>query len=135
MSNLRKLKRDLKKKSLKYSNSNFLNVISKYINLAISGKERVGTISNFVFFSSNGDSWLLHPEEGLALPLVRNFEKQQYTVGENSQQLFVEWEYHFKIEPCFTTIDISTQKEISVYPSYPKERLLKICLSITKVRE
>lgn len=127
MSNLRKLKRAQNRPSLINSQNHLTAILEKYVQNALSGKQQIEKIGNFVLFSSDGDAWLLHSKEGMALNLASNYEKQPYVIQETSQKLLIGWDYSFKFDQCFITTKINQRDKVSMYPSYPTEILLKYC--------
>jgi hypothetical protein len=60
---------------------------------------RVVTFGNIALFSTNtGDAWMLDPEDGLALCLVRDGAKQDYTILESDSSFQIGWNAQYEIQ-------------------------------------
>jgi hypothetical protein len=60
---------------------------------------RVVTLGSLVFFSTyTGDAWILDPEDGLALCLARDGDKESYDISETSTSFIIEWNVGYRID-------------------------------------
>jgi hypothetical protein len=71
----------------------------RIIRLAQDGEECIVRQGDLICFSSqSGDAWLLDPQDGLALCLARDGERQPNAVRETSSGFAVEWTGRFTID-------------------------------------
>lgn len=96
----------------------------KYImKLAKKGDSRKVQLGELVLFSTQtGDAWILDTEDHLAICLMKNKIKQQFTLIDTPTQFGFDWEYNYYIEDdCFITID--RQGNHQRYDGYPVQVL------------
>lgn len=66
---------------------------------AQSNDSRVVGLNQLILFStSTADAWMLDPEDGLALCLAQDGERQQYTIVESDTNFSIEWNAQYRIE-------------------------------------
>ncbi len=62
-------------------------------------ESRVVLINGLIFFSGQtGDAWILDPEDHLALCLVRDGERQDFSILETPKKFQIAWEGQYYIE-------------------------------------
>jgi len=60
---------------------------------------RVVSLGPLIFFSTvTGDAWVLDPADSLALCLVRDGERQSFSITENAYQFAIDWQANYQIE-------------------------------------
>ena len=86
----------------------------------------VGLNQLLLFSTSTGDAWMLDPEDGLALCLARDGEKQEYTIVETDMNFGIKWSAQYRIEGgSFIVYDESgPTRTILGYPTY---EIMKLC--------
>ena len=62
-------------------------------------ESRVVLINGLIFFSTEtGDAWILDPDDHLALCLVRDGERQTFSILETPMKFQVAWEAQYEID-------------------------------------
>lgn len=78
---------------------NFTEEARRIQSKALGGQACVVRLGQVVFFSSeSGDAWMLDPEDGYAVCLVRDFELRHIPIQETPAKLAIEWNADYKIE-------------------------------------
>jgi hypothetical protein len=99
---------------------NISREINYIIGRAKNSDARLVTLGALVLFSTEtGDAWLLDSEEGLALCLARDGQKQSFTIVETPANFGIEWTANYRIDgDMFIVIEQSGQvKSILGYPT------------------
>ncbi len=94
---------------------------------ALEGEASVVRLGQIVFFSTEtGDGWMLDPEEGNAVCLVRDFEPRPIPIEETPAKLAIEWNAEYAIEGgAFTVTEgDSAARTIVGYPIAEIRRLI-----------
>lgn len=94
--------------------------INYIISRAVNSEARLVTLGALVLFSTEtGDAWLLDSEDGLALCLTRDGNKQPFTIVETPTNFSIEWNANYRIDgDTFIVIEHSGQvKSILGYPT------------------
>ena len=86
----------------------------------------VGLNQLILFSTSTADAWMLDPEDGLALCLARDGEKQDYTIVETDMKFSIEWNAQYRIEGgAFIVCDQSGLARTIL--GYPTDDIMKLC--------
>ncbi len=95
------------------------------INRAQSYDSRVISLGSLIFFSTEtGDAWMLDSEDGLALCLAKDGEKQPFRIIETSEKFAIEWNASYRIDrDKFIVTEQSGQ--IKVILGYPTSEILQ----------
>ena len=104
---------------------NITNEAEHVIDLAQTYDARVITLGALVFFSTEtGDAWMLDPEDGLALCLARDGERQPFTIHETSTNFRIEWtaDYHIEDDVFIVSDQSGRIKQIFGYPTREIQR-------------
>ena len=133
MKNDRKKKRKRKsipspllKKLISRDKSNILNEVEYIINRAQQNDSRIVAFGPLTFFSTEtGDSWVLDPEDRLALCLSRNGEKQDFVIKETETNFGIEWKARYQINNKEFIVYYDTG-EIRTIIGYPVEKLISM---------
>jgi hypothetical protein len=88
-----------KKKKLNREKISVLGETNYIISRAQHYDSRVVSLGSLIFFSTEtGDSWMLDYNEGLALCLARDGEKQPFRIVETPDKFAIEWNATYQIE-------------------------------------
>lgn len=59
---------------------------------------RIVTLGQIVFFSTDtGDAWMLDPEDGYAMCLARDGDRQPFQIVETAEQVSIAWHADYEI--------------------------------------
>ena len=99
--------------------SSFLKEARYIQKSALEGYTRVVKFGPLIFFSANGDAWMLDPEDHFARCLVREGKKLPLGIIEKATQFSVEWNADYQIEgDVFTVVERSgSVRSIFGYPT------------------
>jgi len=113
-----------KKKKLNREKISVLGETNYIISRAQHYDSRVVSLGSLIFFSTEtGDSWMLDYNEGLALCLARDGEKQPFRIVETPDKFAIEWNATYQIEEDkFIVIGNSGQARTII--GYPTEEIL-----------
>ena len=102
------------------------------INRARAGDARVVTLGSLVFFSTwMGDSWMLDPEDGLALCLVRDREPLPHKILETDSNISIEWTSRFEIDGERFVVTERTGRVRTIL-GYPTAEIGERCRQVTQ---
>jgi hypothetical protein len=120
-----------KKKKLNREQISILGETNYIISRAQHYDSRVVSLGSLIFFSTEtGDSWMLDYNEGLALCLAKDGEKQPFRIVETSDKFTIEWNATYQIEgDKFFVISNSGQAKTII--GYPTEEILNAIQRIT----
>ena len=120
-----------KKKKLNREQISILGETNYIINRAQHYDSRVVSLGSLIFFSTEtGDSWMLDYNEGLALCLAKDGEKQPFRIVETPDKFAIEWNATYQIEgDKFFVISNSGQARTII--GYPTEEILNAIQRIT----
>lgn len=86
---------------------------------------RVVWLGNLILFSiQTGDAWMLDPEDGLALCLARDGERQDYSVLETATNFQIGWNAHYQIEDDLFMVVTQDGRMHSIL-GYPTKEILR----------
>lgn len=74
--------------------------------LVITGPEILAKQPLILFSTENGDAWVLEPNEGLAICLAWQGERNEPRINDKGRQLKIEWDGEFAIEDDSFAVDI-----------------------------
>jgi len=113
-----------KKKKLNREQISVLGETNYIISRAQHHDSRVVSLGSLIFFSTEtGDSWMLDYNEGLALCLARDGEKQPFRIVETPDKFAIEWNATYQIEGD-KFIVISNSGQVKTIIGYPTEEIL-----------
>src|SRR5210317_1866446 len=113
-----------KKKKLNQEQISILGETNYIIGRAQHYDSRVVSLGSLIFFSTEtGDSWMLDYNEGLALCLARDGEKQPFRIVETPDKFAIEWNATYQIEGD-KFIVISNSGQVKTIIGYPTEEIL-----------
>ena len=113
-----------KKKKLNREQISVLGETNYIISRAQHYDSRVVSLGSLIFFSTEtGDSWMLDYNEGLALCLARDGEKQPFRIVETPDKFAIEWNATYQIEGD-KFIVISNSGQVKTIIGYPTEEIL-----------
>jgi hypothetical protein len=120
-----------KKKKLNREQISILGETNYIISRAQHYDSRVVSLGSLIFFSTEtGDSWMLDYNQGLALCLAKDGEKQPFRIVETSDKFTIEWNATYQIEgDKFFVISNSGQAKTII--GYPTEEILNAIQRIT----
>jgi hypothetical protein len=120
-----------KKKKLNREQISILGETNYIISRAQHYDSRVVSLGSLIFFSTEtGDSWMLDYNEGLALCLAKDGEKQPFRIVETPDKFTIEWNATYQIEgDKFFVISNSGQARTII--GYPTEEILNAIQRIT----
>jgi hypothetical protein len=120
-----------KKKKLNREQISILGETNYIISRAQHYDSRVVSLGSLIFFSTEtGDSWMLDYNEGLALCLAKDGEKQPFRIVETPDKFAIEWNATYQIEgDKFFVISNSGQARTII--GYPTEEILNAIQRIT----
>ena len=131
------------KKREKYGNSRPSKTILSRDQISITGEanyiinraenydSHVVSLGSLVFFSTEtGDAWMLDFEDGLALCLARDGDKQPFRIVETSEKFAIEWNATYQIEGNNFVV---TQKsgQVRTILGYPTGEILETIRQIS----
>jgi hypothetical protein len=99
---------------------NITGEANQIIRRAQARDSRVVAMGPLVFFSSeSGDAWMLDTEDGLAVCLVQEGEKQPFTITETPSNFGIEWNatYHIAGDQFFVVEPDGKNRTILGYPT------------------
>ena len=113
-----------KKKKLNREQISVLGETNYIISRAQHYDSRVVSLGSLIFFSTEtGDSWMLDYNEGLALCLARDGEKQPFRIVKTPDKFAIEWNATYQIEGD-KFIVISNSGQVKTIIGYPTEEIL-----------
>lgn len=113
----------LLKKLVTRDKTNILKEAEYIISRAEQNHARVVTFGPLIFFSTEtGDSWVLDPEDKIALCLSRNGEKGDYRISETATNFNIEWKARYQIEKDKFIVHYNSG-EIKAIIGYPVEKI------------
>jgi len=114
-----------KRRTLKRKQISITDEVNYIINLALNSNARVVTLGQLIFFSTGtGDAWMLDPEDGLALCLARDGEKQRLRITETPTDFSIEWNANYGIDgDAFIVLERSGR--IRTIFGYPTTEILR----------
>jgi hypothetical protein len=101
------------------------NEASYIIGRAQNREGRLVTLGSLIFFSTGtGDAWMLDPEDGLALCLARDGNKQPFTIIDTPTNFGMEWNANYRIDgDAFIVSDQAGQ--VRTIFGYPTREILQ----------
>jgi hypothetical protein len=116
----------LLKKLVSRDESNILSEAEYIINRAQQNDSRIVIFGPLIFFSTEtGDSWVLDPEDKLALCLSRDGEKQDFMIKETKTNFGIEWKARYQIQNKKFIVYYDTG-EIRTIIGYPVEKIISM---------
>jgi hypothetical protein len=113
-----------RKKKLNREQISVLGETNYIISRAQYHDSRVISLGSLILFSTEtGDSWMLDYNEGLALCLARDGEKQPFRIVETPDKFAIEWNATYQIEGD-KFIVISNSGQVKTIIGYPTEEIL-----------
>jgi len=115
----KRLPSPISKRLISRDQTNITKEVEYIISRAQQEDSRVVTFGPLVFFSTEtGDSWVLDPEDKLALCLSRNGDKENYRISETATNFNIEWKARYQIvrEKFIVYYDSGEIKTIMGYP-------------------
>ena len=86
---------------------------------------RLVTLGSIVFFSTDtGDAWMLDPEDGLALCLLRDGVKQDYMIAETESSLQIRWNAQYVVQDDAFTV-ATADGRVRTIIGYPTEEIVR----------
>ena len=86
---------------------------------------RVVTLGGIVFFSTEtGDAWMLDPQDGFALCIVRDGAKQDYMILETESSFQIGWQAQYEIQDDAFTITMADGRVSTIF-GYPTEEIIR----------
>jgi hypothetical protein len=86
---------------------------------------RVVTLGNIVFFSTEtGDAWMLDPEDGLALCLVSDGARQEYSILETDSSFQISWNAQYEIQKDAFVV-ATADGRVRTITGYPTEEIAR----------
>jgi hypothetical protein len=118
----------LLKKLVNRDQSNILKEAEYIINRAKQNDSRVVVFGPLIFFSTEtGDSWVLDPEDRLALCLSKNGEKQEYSIVETMTNFNIEWKARYQIENDKFIVCYNSGESRTII-GYPVEKIISMTM-------
>jgi hypothetical protein len=86
---------------------------------------RVVTLGNIAFFSTEtADAWMLDPEDGLALCLVRDGARQEYSILETDSSFQIGWNAQYEIQKDAFVV-ATADGRVRTITGYPTEEIAR----------
>ena len=96
------------------------------IRCAANHETHILTLGPLVFFSTGtGDAWMLDPQDGLALCLARDGDRQPFVITETQAQFAVEWNSDYQIEGGLFVVSERESGRTRTIMGYPVQEILK----------
>ncbi len=96
------------------------------IRCAANYETHIVTLGPLVFFSTDtGDAWMLDPQDGLALCLARDGDRQPFVITETQAQFAVEWNSDYQIEGGLFVVSERESGRTRTIMGYPTQEILK----------
>ena len=106
--------------------SNIQREAEYIINRAQQHDSRIVAYGPLIFFSTKTwDSWILDPEDNLALCLSKDGEKQNYFIQETEKNFAIGWNSKYQIKNNEFIIYYDTGETKSIF-GYPVERIISM---------
>ena len=111
---------------LSSSEASLTHEVEYIISKAQEHDSRVVRFGGLILFSTEtGDAWILDFEDGLALCLARDGDREDFYIAETEKRFEIEWKAEYKIEGNLFTVVTKDGRIRSIF-GYPTKQIINL---------